>query len=319
MNTIVNEIALYNKIDEEMAEQAGLRIEEPVLFYKDNGEERIIPLGDSFEGLVQINEFDTMWSPNEHNLEIKQRFIIENPHILFGCDGVTMEGNKIGIAVHIHSKSSNFQRTIQAGEIVNIEKSQVIDFYYEFPVSTIRGIIELDFFMYLKESSTQHPLHASKAGMILSKGNISSLIIVVDGEGSTFPITEFDDKNGPLWKLDINWVEANIDAFNSSNVTLSLNTAHPLFEQIKSGKMPISRAMMGDILVQAMAMIIQQVVIVEKNSIEESEEIMPGSILSAVQYWVSTFEVDTSSLFTITNTLREHWDRQMIQGGSQDD
>ena len=34
--------------------------------------------------------------------------------VLFGKDGITCESNKIGLAVHIYSKTSNFQETVKA-------------------------------------------------------------------------------------------------------------------------------------------------------------------------------------------------------------
>lgn len=43
---------------------------------------------------------------------------------------------------------------------------------------------------------------------------------------------------------------------------------------------------MNHIIIQAMAMIIQQVIIIEECSVEDEENLIPGTILSAVSYWV---------------------------------
>lgn len=116
-----------------------------------------------------------------------------------------------------------------------------------------------------------------------------------------------------------NWIEPNIDMFDISNVNLSLNTSHKLFEQVKAGKTRVARAIMGDIMINAISMIIQEVILIEKYTIDDKDDVLPGSILQAVQYWVNTFEVETKSLFTISNSLRRYWDKQMLEGEKSDD
>lgn len=314
-----NQISLYKKINMNLIDKSGLRVLNPEFSYNASGEKTKILVGDSFEGILTVNEFDSMWSPIEHDLEVNQTFLIEKPSELYGEQGVTMIGNKIGLAVHIHSKSSSFQKTIDFGTIPYTDNLVSIEFNHRFPPSSLRGNIKLDFYAYLKESNTSYNTHASRVGMILSQGDIDNWMIVTDGDGSVFPMSEFEDKNGPLWRLDKNWVEANLDTFDSSNVNLSLNIAHPLFEQAKAGKLQISRAYMGNILIQAMTMIIQQVIIVEKNTLTDEQEVLPDSILAAVSYWVSSFDIDTSSLFSIANTMHDYWDRKMIDGGKKND
>lgn len=150
--------------------------------------------------------------------------------------------------------------------------------------------------------------------MILTEEDIYNLTIIVDGEGSAFPISEFNEKNGPLWKLDKNWTDALEDTFDSSNVNLSLNIGHPLFAQIKDGKTRGNRILMGDIMIQSMAMIIQQVLLIEERNIDELDEASTTSILAVVKYWTQTFELDTSSLFSIMNSLRGKLERDMMGG-----
>lgn len=315
----MSQISLYRKMNDNLKKKLDIGVSIPKISYLIKGEYKEIVLDEKFDGVLTINEFDSMWSPVEHNLEIRLKFSFINPSVLYGENGVTMPGNKIGLAVHMHSRTSNFQKTVKFGTIPNINQNTEIDFYYDFPVSALRGDLDLDFFIYLQECKVYNPKQATKVGMILSQENIHNLVIVVDGEGSSFPMSEFEDKDGPLWRLDRNWVEANIDTFDSSNVNLSLNIAHPLFEKIKEGKQTVSRALMGDILVQAMTLIIQQVIIVDEESIDEPSEVLPDSILAAVLYWVSTFDIDTSSLFSISNSMKAYWDRKMIDGGKSHD
>ncbi|MDK2845114.1 MAG: hypothetical protein PWP69_1906 [Enterococcus sp.] len=315
---ISNQISLYKKIDDQLIDSAQFSIGQPRLSYKMGNEIKDIELSDEIQEIIQINEYDSMWSPNENNLIIMQELSVITPSVFFGDEGVTGDNNKIGVAVHIHSKSSGFQKTIDIGIISNQNNPVRLNLHEEFPVATLRGILNLDFFFYLKEVNEVNIFQAKHEGMILSEGNIHSLIIIIDGEGSSFPMSEFEDKQGPLWRLEKNWVEANLDTFDSSNVNLSLNTAHPLFEELKKDFRKVNRALMGDIMIQAMSMIIQQTVIIEGNSLDNEDDVLTGSILAAVKYWVSAYEVDISDMFSIQNSLRGKLDRQFLEGGQND-
>lgn len=307
-----NKVSLYKKLDEELIGKVGLKIEQPTFQYKINDLLKEIETGEEFEGVLTINEYDTEWSPNENDLIVKQRFVFEKPSLLFGKEGIALEGSIIGIAVHIHSKTSNFQKKMNFGSIIPSEKPIVVNFEHKFPKDTLRGNLSISFFLYLQKVGSLMPFQADKVGMLLSENDLYNIELIIDGIGSAFPINEFSDKNKPLWILEKNWADASDDTFDSSNVNLSLNIAHPLFEQVKAGKTKVSRAMMGDIMIQAMAMIIQQVILVEEKSLTEVDESSTSSILAVVNYWITTFEVDTTSLFSIMNSLRTNLEKDML-------
>lgn len=319
----VNQISLYKKITDDMLKESKIQIKSPTLTYISEETETIAidsNIEDSYikepqEFYIQVNEFDTMWSPSENELFIEQEIIIEDPSILFGEFGVTSQKNKIGFGCHCYSRTSSFQKTYQCGVFGHGDGTIKLKYSEEFPAASLRGSIYFDFFFYLYEKSEANLFEAKQEGLILSEDNLLTLTLVVDGDGSSFPMSEFSDKEGPLWRLEKKWVDASIDAFDNSSVSLSLNTAHPLFLSLKKEHDKRNRALMGDIMIQAMGMIIQEVIIIEQNNIDD-EDLYPGSVLAAVAYWVSTFELDISNLFTIQNSLREKLDRQFIEGES---
>lgn len=313
-----NQISLYRKIDSRMFEEAGIEAREPHFFYNSDNGLKEIETSPEFSDVLTINEFNDEWTPVEHDLLIKQKYILTNPSILFGENGVTMEGSRIGLAVHIYSKTSSIQKTFSIASFTDTHDRYEFLFEYTFSSASIRGTVEMDFFLFLQENSYYKPYQADQVGMILSEENIYSLTIIADGEGSAFPITEFDQKDGPLWLLEKSWADAAEDTFDNSNINLKLNIAHPLFGQVKSGKTRASRALMGDIMVQAMAIIIQQVIIIEGNTLESAEDAISNSILSVVNYWITTFEVDISSVFSISNSLRSRFDTEMMGGAPHD-
>lgn len=310
-----NQISLYQKIDLELVKKANIQVKTPQFFYQTKEEYKEIMLDKDFHNVLLVNKYDEEWSPTEHALTVNQVFSVEYPNILFGEEGVTQDGNVIGLAAHIHSKSSGKQEKIEIDTIQNSNSIKKIYFEHTFQKDSLRGSIDIDFFMYVKEVSSCKFGQANQVGMKLSTEDIYGITIVVDGEGSSFPITEFEEKGGPLWILEKKWADAIDDSFDISNINLSMNVAHPLFEQVKGGKQKASRALMGDIMIQAMSMIIHQVIIVENNSFDMLDESETTSILAVVRYWVITYEIDISSSFTIMNSLRRKLENEMQGGG----
>lgn len=305
MTLSTNQIALYRKLNEKFIDEAGVKFEQLRLYYSSNDldEEKEISI-DSENGVsININEFDSMWSPYDNNLRLEQKLIIEKPYLLFGKDGITCTDNTIGLAVHIYSKSSSFQETVRIASFKNQANKLEITFDYNFEPSTIRGVINLDFFLYLKEVKDTLPYMANTQGMTLSYEDLNPIELVVDGVGSSFPITEFEDKEGPLWKIEKNWISPDEDTLDASNVSITFNIKHPLFSEVKKETRKINLGYMNHIIMQAMALIIQEVILIEQYSIDDEENLLPGTILSAVSYWVKTFNVDTSDIFSIQNSL----------------
>ncbi|HFI0259200.1 TPA: hypothetical protein ACGOU2_002078, partial [Streptococcus suis] len=82
------------------------------------------------------------------------------------------------------------------------------------------------------------------------------------------------------------------------------NNKHRLFNQIKDGKTPISRGLMTEIMSQAMTLIISKVVEENTEELLTNEVLEDGTIISAVKYWITTFEIKTDSLIDISNSIR---------------
>ena len=316
MKQSTNQVALYRKIDEAKIEEAQVHFSPLELFYNDSNEDDPKPIDmNSLEDAdIQINEFDSMWSPHENNLNIKQTLLVDNHKVLFGDEGVTCKENTIGYAVHIHSRNSGFQKILQIGSFRYNDENVQINFDYNFKAQSIRGTVNLDFFLFVKQANETKPFFANKPGMKLTLEDLNSFSIIVDGSGSSFPITEFSDKDGPLWKVNKNWTEASEDNFDSSQLSLMFNTKHSMFNKINKGEGQANKMLTGTITLQAMAMIINEVINVEKNDIEDEDSLIPGTILAVVSYWVETFNIMTNDMFTIQSSLFETMEKEMVQG-----
>lgn len=299
----MNTFNLFKQINKELEEKIGLFVSDYSLNYKIDGEQKDI-LCPILPNTVQVmSELDSNWTADYDDLIVKQTIKIENSSYLFGVDGITLEQNKLGIGVHIHSKTSMFQETISKAEVCKSEVPQSFDIVCSFPQGKLRGKVYIETFFYIKELKKTFPTHADLEGMRVSQKNISELVLIIDGDGSMFPIGEFEDKNGPLWKLKLGNFNASEDLFSYDNISILLNTAHSLFRQLNERKTALSRGLMMEIVSQAMTLIINKVM-EEREEAEIDTDISDGTILSMVDYWISVFDVDTSDTVHISNSLR---------------
>lgn len=305
------QISLYKTIDEELLNFVDVETPLPIFSYikeKEDLEEYIEFNNSDFSNEFVINEADPEWSPIEHNLILKQNFYINHTEKLFGENGVTDRLNKLGIACHVYSKTSNFQKTLHVSDIRYKEGTTNISFEHIFNENTLGGVVFLDFFIYLKEHKISSVNHAEFLGTNLMTTDLLSYSLIIDGSGSEFPIVEINDSNKPLWSVEFNWTDIYEDLFNASSVRLILNQAHPLFDQLMNQRYRVNQYLMNDIIINAMAMIIQKVYLIEQYNLEEETDFQPGSIAQIVWYWVSTYEVNLDSLETIANSIRKNTD-----------
>ncbi|MDT2762665.1 hypothetical protein [Aerococcus urinaeequi] len=314
MVQIGSQISLYKQLTNDLMNEVKVVTSLPNFTYNNSGKEISITLDDDYNDVLNINKYNSDWDPSIHNLALEQSFEFKNPSLLYGDSGLTMPGNQIGLAAHIHSRRSNFQRTVKIGVIDNAPRPVKITYFENFEAGTLRGEINLDYFLYLENYQTYNPTQATEVGMVLS-GYLSSTSLIVDGDGSVFPMSEFNEVGGPLWRLEQNWADPIYDSFDISNINLQLNVKHQLFKDIKDGKNKMSQLMMMDIMVQAMSLIIQEVYSNKEYTDEDLQDASPDSILMAVNYWISTYSVDTTTATSISNSLRDYWHRVAGKGG----
>ncbi|HFH9921126.1 TPA: hypothetical protein ACGO9B_001492 [Streptococcus suis] len=300
----MNTFSLFKQIDRKLYEEIGIEVEDYRISYYSEGEEIDFDMGVQPFSTVVMSELSTDWMPENNDLVISQKIKFKNPEILFGVDGVTLEENTLGIGMHIHSRTAMFQQTISKAEIRFDDLKNEYYVSHHFDSSVLRGKVNIETFIYTKEINKIYPKHAEIQGMKVSQGNLSELSLVIDGTGSVFPIGEFSEENGPLWKMEFGNFDATVDMMSFDNLRLLLNNKHRLFNQIKDGKTPISRGLMTEIMSQAMTLIISKVVEENTEELLTNEVLEDGTIISAVKYWITTFEIKTDSLIDISNSIR---------------
>lgn len=298
-------ISLYKQLTPELINAAKFDVSLPSLaFINSVNDESTIELDDSYN--YNINDFSPEWSPIDNNLTLRQQITISNPSVLFGDKGLTADGNKLAISVKIYSRSSNFSRNIMLDSFSSNDKNVVIDYETNFEANSLRGMIFFEFQLITSEINKTLLYQADQVGMQLTATPLIAYSITVDGDGSEFPIEEVHEPGNGLWKVWMNWVDIYSDAFDSTNIKLILNNAHPLYEKLFNSRVRLNNYIMNDIIVSSIVLIIQKAIIVEKNIITEDMDAEPNSIAKAIWYWISTFNIQTDSLESISNSAQDN-------------
>lgn len=301
-----NDIALYKQVNNVMYETISPKIEEIIFYYEENNEEKTVEIGEMNQ-VIFINEIDHNWDAARHDLNVKLKLNLSNLNTLFGNDGVTHSENKIGVAAHFHSRTSNYQETVPCGDISNENPSITVVLEKKFQKSFLKGKVECTLFLYLKELNVKESYRADVLGMRF--GDLESFTVMIDGEGSMFPILEVEKPGEALWSVYSAWSDIYSEPLDVEFVRVELNKKHPAFNIIMGETKP-SKYLLSEVFANAMTQIIYKVVQEEDFDLTNQESM--ESIASAVSYWISTFEIDTTSLETINYTLRKKLEKQII-------
>lgn len=306
-----NILTLHNIIDKEILD--GMKIEQQSinLAYEDvDDPDKLLTLQSDHGDKIFMGDVKEFWDPNTHNLKMRKKITILQPDILFGINGVATETTKIGVAYHIYSKSSGFQTTKDLGiEITSGSEEVNIEFIHEFPPASIKGEVNINILLFVKDVIDKEVRFANKVGVEL--GVIDHFQLVVDGEGSVFPIVEVERQEEPLWHLITKWSDIVNDPFDSEYVRLELNRLHPMYDYIFKDTKP-SAFLLSEILSNVMTQIIFKAV----NDDDFTDVISDSdSIANIVNYWIDTYEVDTTSFESISYSLRNKMEDVMSRGG----
>lgn len=298
---------LYKLLDENLMKEAGIYLSLPKLSYADVlNDEKTIELDDSYS--YKINEYDSIWSPTENELQLTQSISIKHPSKLFGLEGVTAQENTLAIAVKIHSRTSNFTENLILKKFGMKDSNIEFDFEEVFEPNSLRGTIFFEYYLIVHELHNTSLFQADEIGMQLSSEPLLAYSVSVDGDGSEFPIEEFHDPESGLWRIWMDWVDVYSDSFDSSNIRILINSAHPLYDRLYTNTNKMNQYTLNNIIVSSIILVIQKAIIIDQNIIDEDMDAEPNSIAKAIWYWVSTFNIQIDSLEAISNSAHANLD-----------
>lgn len=315
---MATQIKLFKLVDRELIQRAGISPGPPTFSYRSGPDQEENPIDFKDEKFqFALNQVDSDWSPIEHNLKIRLKISVHDPSVLFTEAGVTHKANILGLAVHFHSRTTGLQQTLHLGDIHDSSAPLDFSFIQDFKPGSLRGAIFFDFYIYLKEVTSNLPFTAKTVGTNITDGHIMSFTVIADGDGSEFPIEEFEDPEEPLWRLQMNWTDIYEDFFDSTSVRLLLNRAHPVFELLmKNERSRVHRQLFQEIIINAMCLMVQKAKFINQENLEEMDESNnPGSIAQVMKYWITKYSLDLTSVETIAYSF--HRGASLITGGDE--
>lgn len=263
---------------------------------------------------LQISDNKCEWVPDKHDLCFQRKYTIDNPKLLFGKYGIACENSELGIALLWTSKSSSQRGAkVISGFRQQMDKPVSFRIKASFPPGQLKGSISLQTIIYLKTPGTlkQSERHlANNPGTIL--GILDEYIIIIDGNGSVFPIVEVSLPSEPLWWVSCDWSDPLVDSFDEENVKIILNKAHPNYKFLKLEDGLKESPMLFDIIASAIQIIIQAVKGSDEwSDIVEGKNMELGSIGHAVNYFITTFKWDPYSPENLARSIRKDFDTRI--------
>lgn len=311
-------LTLFPILSEELHTKVGFQALHYTFSYHNDGSEYQLTseILDSQVRADSLKVFDDkgLWTTAEHDLCLKRTFVLNNAFFLFGENGVAPQDSKIGLAVIWTSKSSNQRGTFLIDEF-QFEPGKSLEFTVNgsFASGILKTSIKLQTIIYVKKAGTKKPNEthlANTAGTVL--GVLDETLVILDGNGSVFPIVEVKEPSRSLWWVECDWVDPLYEKFEEENVKICLNKSHPhySFLNLEDGDMK------SPLLTEIIANAIQIMIYKAKeglywDEIINGKDFEPGSIAEAIYYFINTFSLDVYSPENLAVSIRNDFDNRM--------
>lgn len=287
----MSNVHFFPRLTEELVEKSGYRTTEYELSYMSpSGDDSHLALS---KGRVRTaSDPVDVWQLRKDGLTIEKTVIIEYPKELKGPFGVAPVGARILPCILWTN-----QRLSLAGVVTPVETMEsprlACTFKHVFEPGSLSGDLTLELALYVCSAAAE--LEPGEEFLMNEPGVLLGFLekpVVIDFDGSSmdFPIEEFEDPDGPLWRMQFEpWSDPREDLFSSASLALLLNVRHPDCPKIISGKVN-NQALLQEILCEAYFLIFEKVRDFQDDSawgdMISDTDLVPDSICSTL-HWFS--------------------------------
>lgn len=303
------ELNLFPTVDKKLFDKIGFFSNEYEFSYISDGDIQVLETNSNYalynNDSIQVSDPHNQWHSDGYDLHVKRGCRVENPDFLFGSNGIADTDSVLGIATIWTSKSSNQRGVFEVGQLRYRQSNKTHMGKFSFSKGQIRGVLNLETVIYLKKPGFKKTLpYATAPGTIL--GTLDMTTIILDGNGSVFPIIEVDEPSQPLWYVTCTWSDPLSDSFSEENVRLCINKAHPSYELLKLNEGIKDSYFFIEILASAMQTIILKAMTnTEWDQIVRGESLEEGSVGEAINYFINNFNWDTTSPERLALSIRQ--------------
>lgn len=277
---------------------------------------KIFPLELCPEGVQKslffLEDEDGIWGHEEYGFGIKRRIMSKGPSLLFGSGkyAVAFSDATLGLALVCSSKSSSRKTIKKIGSFTKSDSKKEFVINETFKRCEFRGEVGFTIILYLESPGTEtgEELFINQQGFVI--GELDSITILIDGNGSILPVYYEDVPRGPLWRVNCNWGDPFTDEFsNPDNVAITINRKNPNFKYIDKRDEAYNPHMANEVMASAITMIIETLRNdkVDFNSLDNA---VNGSICDAVRYFRDVLAWDLKSPISVNKSIREAFENK---------
>lgn len=307
---------LYMEIDNNTVKKLNIKSKREY-YYKIEEEKKIIR-EQQFENTNNINQVQLVddedeWNYKTESLFLNVNFEMDNYQKLFGY--VCCEDAILGVGIEWKPENSRIKNCIKLGEFSY--KSSDCFFHKEnIEIENVNSNIDFSWIIYIVDPGTinKKAYYGSHSGLILGSGLLWS--IIVDGNGSIFPIYEEAKVGKPLWWYHCDFSDISEDEFSEENIKIIINKAHPGYQYIQPKSNIYNEYMFSELISTALAVLILS--IRQKNSengngefIDLSQQSCKGSILTVLKYFndMLKFKIN-GTMLELQNSVKTYFDKE---------
>ena len=294
---------------------SGFSMPSPIKFsYIDCGKrfvlERSIPSNDYNEAIT-FKDSRKIWHPDFNNLIIDFSLSFTDTTIFFGTAGLLPRGSKIGIGVIWADKESGVRGSSIISSFDSASTKITISKSLTFDKSTLKGTLDLRFVLFVQKYdgmfASNGSCYATKLGTIL--GDLFECKIIIEGDGSSFPIKEVSELGKPLWWVECNFEPSPLEVpFDENSFCLYLNIGHKEYKELHLEDGNESNAFFLDIVASVTSILITKAMDSEFSvDIRSGDQLEEGSVGSVVHYMLDKLGIgDSLEPEILANEIRSY-------------
>lgn len=289
----------YPKLTKALLVKTGYLSTEYYFFYHKNGirmdlTKKTSDSSTSRTAVIQLEDPTATWHPEIYELCAEVRCEFHVPVFLFGDHGVAAaDGGVLGVAIRWMAPDSGERGVIPVGEMTKGSSVPcIIRSCITFPARKLRGTLVLDTIIYVKNAGNPKGAERFQAhiqGTVL--GVLDDTRVIIDGNGSVFPVHEVSASTEPLWYVRCDWADPLEDKFTEENFCLFLNNAHKDFASLNVNEGMAKSPLLMEIICSSLQMLITKVMsdVAAAQAIRTGEDLVPGTIAAVVYYFMRKY------------------------------
>lgn len=252
-----------------------------------------------------------IWTSDANELQIFGEFEISNYNILFEEYQLAKKDTILGVALTYISSGSSKTYTKPIVDIAYENNDQkIVDFTLNFEAGELSSILSLRFSIYVKEAKADNnSVFAQNTGTVL--GEIYNCNLIIEGQGSEFPIVIIENPESPLWDMEVDF-ESFDDIFSKDTICLKINKAHKQFSKLGIDKISSNNNLVWkEILASFFVNVFLVAQEIESLDTILNQDIQEGTVGGFLKFMIMTFNIsqkELKNLAILSNQIRKELD-----------